>query len=157
MDLKYLFFISPHFPFIFTVFENLQTVQGRLWSQAADSDISGHRTLFCIWEEGFIFKLGPSQGCCLFPDLTGVCLYEKYWSCALVCSLCDAVCGMKPTQSSSAEKEVSGQLIPLTLERMSHSLGVLFLCVDMTECLETQLRFRLPFWDIFSEIRWIPL
>lgn len=78
MALKFFFFLPPHFPFIFTVFENLQTVQERLWSQAADSDISGHRILCCNREEGFIFKLGPSQGCWLFPDLTGVCLYEKY-------------------------------------------------------------------------------
>lgn len=69
----------------------------------------------------------------------------------------DAVSGRKPTQGTRAEKEVSGQLIPLTLEGMNHSLGVLFLSVDKTECLDTQLRFRLPLWDVFSEIRRIPL
>lgn len=47
-------------------------------------------------------------------------------------SVSDAVSGMKPTQGTSAEKEVRGQLIPLALEGMNHSLGVLFLSVDMT-------------------------
>lgn len=36
---------------------------------------------------------------------------------------------------------------------VNHFLEVLFLCVDMTECLDKRLGFRLPLSDVSSDIR----